>query len=182
MELGFDLKRLNLEDIKSKIKLDQNTAVIISVVIFIATFLIWKQFIYRVEKEESDKLSLEMQKVEFRNEVGKLKSVLESYEGKIPRINDVSWLLDKVVEIADKAHIRLTFFEPMGSENYDKYTRVAVRIKIFTTFHDLGIFIGMIESSNRFIRINGIKVSNGIKSNAAEAELIISALVLKVNR
>lgn len=187
MELGFDLKKLGLDklgldQLKSKLKLDQNTTIVISLAIVVIVFFIWKQFIFRIEKIESDKLSQEIKRAEFRNEVGRLKDVLTSYESKIPRISDVSWLLDKVVEIADKAQIRLTFFEPMSSETYDRYTKVAVRIRAFTTFHGLGVFIGMIESSNRFIRIDGIKVKNDIKSNVAETELVISALVLKEGR
>ncbi len=187
MELGFDLRKLGLDklgldQLRSKLKLDQNTTLVMSIVIFIIVFFVWKQFIFRIEKIESDKLNQEIKRAEFRNEVGRLKDVLTSYETKIPRISDVSWLLDKVVEIADRAHIRLTFFEPMQNEAYDRYTKVAVRIRAFATFHELGIFIGMIESSNRFIRIDGIKVKNDIKTNVAEAELVISALVAKENR
>lgn len=184
MELSFDLKKLGLDklglgQLKSKLKLDQNTTVIISIVIFIIVFFIWKQFIFKIEKIESDKLNQAIKRTEFRNEVGRLKDVLTSYEAKIPRISDVSWLLDKVVEIADRAHIKLTFFEPMSNESYDRYTKVAVRIRTFTTFHELGIFIGMIESSDRFIRIDAIKVRNDIRTNIAEAELVVSALVIK---
>ncbi|MBM3253884.1 MAG: hypothetical protein FJZ16_06515 [Candidatus Omnitrophica bacterium] len=185
MELGLKkigLDKLGLDQLRSKLKLDQNTTVVISIVMFVVAFFIWKQFIFRVEKLESDKLNQEIKKTEFRNEVGRLDEVLATYESKIPRISDVSWLLDRVVGIADKAHIRLTFFEPMSSETYDKYTKVAVRIRVFATYHELGILIGMIESTNRFIRIDGIKVKNDIKTNVAEAELVISALVIKEGR
>ena len=36
----------------------------------------------------------------------------------------------------------------------------------------------MIESANRFMRIDGIKVRNDVKTGAGESELLISALVI----
>ncbi len=182
MELGFDPKKildnLKLDDLKSKIKLDQNTTVMISVVIIALTVAIWWNFIKRIEVTESKNLQEEIESAEFRNEVGRVQSVLDEYESKIPRVSDVSWLLDRVVEVADMAQIRLTFFEPQAKEQFDKYARISVRIKAFTTYHDLGVFIGMIESANRFMRIDGIKVRNDVKTGAGESELLISALVI----
>ncbi|MFH0839152.1 MAG: type 4a pilus biogenesis protein PilO [Candidatus Omnitrophota bacterium] len=177
IELGFDLKKLNLGDLKSKLKLDQSTTIVISIVLFSVVFLIWKQFIFRIEKMESDKLVQEMERIEFRNDVGNLNDVILSYEAKMPRVSDVSWLLNKVVEIADKAQIRLTFFEPLPSEALDRYAKVAVRVKTSITYHDLGRFVSMIESADRFIKIDGINMKNDMKTNIIETELIISALV-----
>ncbi|MBI3324218.1 MAG: type 4a pilus biogenesis protein PilO [Candidatus Omnitrophica bacterium] len=108
----------------------------------------------------------EQQTQELRLQVAKLLDEVEQFRRRLSPEPESSWLVGQVGKLAEQAKIELTSIAPQPSKAIQEFTRLAVLIQFSTSYHELGNFLSMIESSPAFIRVEELSMANDYHSVA----------------
>jgi type IV pilus assembly protein PilO len=134
-------------------------SVVISVILLA---LIIGNNLYQFQKRKIAYLKTEIKKEESKNrlvrEIVLLNKKIGSYEKRLPRQRDVSWLMRKVTQLAKDAQVKIISLKPQAIDRQVGYVRIPLEIKLNCSYHELGGFLSNIESSPEFIRINSLQL------------------------
>lgn len=140
----------------------QNKLIIVSAIIIIALITIGSFFIYMPFSEKTGSLRSEILRERDKNLlIGRIRAIgkhLKVYEKRVPQDASVSWLLGTVSDIASKERIEISSITPGAPEDYGLYTKLYVIMDIASTYSQLGRFVSMVESSEKFLRIEGMDI------------------------
>jgi Tfp pilus assembly protein PilO len=172
-----------------------NKFVIVSIVIIVSILLIGAIFIYKPFNDETKSLRAEILKERDKNIlIGKIRAIskhLKVYDKRIPEQEGVSWLLGEVSSMASKEHIEIPYIKPGNPEDYGLYTKLFVVVDIASTYNQLGRFVAMIESSEKFLKIESLNIkrmdldekfekgSTKFKAFDIKGNIVISTVVSK---
>lgn len=166
------------------------SAVIMALVLAISAIFIYVPFSYKNKSLRTDILK-ERDKNILIGKIKALNKHIKVYDKRIPVSGSVSWLLGEVSNMALKEHVEVSSKKPGNPEDYGLYTKLFVIIEVASTYNQLGKFIAMIESSEKFLKIESINIkridldgkfekgSGKFKAFDIKADIVISAIAKK---
>jgi Tfp pilus assembly protein PilO len=91
--------------------------------------------------------------------VDKLTKKLEDYEKVISKSKDESWLITEVSSLANKAKVRVLSVEPLKKSVIKAYDNISIQVDLLCSYHDLGKFVSLLESSKELLRIAKLEIT-----------------------
>ena len=114
----------------------------------------------------------------MQGEVAALLAQIERYRHRLPTDVDPSWLAQEVVSVAKKLDVQLTSITQEPPQPLERYTRLAVNLKLTTSYHQLGAFLDEIERSPRFIHVDRLSVDRSDGDEKGVVLVTLSTVVL----
>ncbi|MFX0211381.1 MAG: type 4a pilus biogenesis protein PilO, partial [Candidatus Hodarchaeota archaeon] len=110
---------------------------------------------------------------------------LDYYERSLPSEKEIPAVLEYVSAAAKELNVRITEIRPIGQDK-DKgkaptiYYKAPILLKAECGYHQLGRFLNKLESADRFMKIDDIKIeTNSRTSDIHNVELIVVTYVMK---
>jgi len=182
---------------KTKKKEDRTYSklVIVSAAMAVLVLVISAIFIYMPFDDKTKSLRIEILKERDKNVlIGKIRAIgkhLKIYNKRIPEQGGVSWLLGEVSNMASKEHIEIPSIKPGNPEDHGLYTKLFVIVDIACTYDQLGRFVAIIESSEKFLKVESLDIkrmdseekfekgSGKFKAFDIKGNIVISTIVSK---
>lgn len=98
--------------------------------------------------------------------VAELLHQIEQYRKRLPEEPDPSWLVRQVVALAEQSGVQLTTISQEPPQRFEQFTRLAVRVQITATYHQLGTFLDHIERAPQYLRVEQLEVSRSRSGQA----------------
>jgi len=166
------------------------SAIVVIVTIVVAVAVIYLPFLNKTKSLRSQILTERDRNVL----IGKIRALgkhLKVYKKRIPEQRDVSWLLREVSDMATKEEIEISSIKPGIPEDRGLYTKLFVTMDTISTFHQLGKFVSIVESSEHFLRVDNIFIKRldldedfsedkaKFESFDVKAHIVVSTIILK---
>ena len=113
---------------------------------------------------------------EMQAEVSALLRQVERYRTRLPEAPDPSVLLRDVVELAQRSGVQLTNVMRETPQELAKFTVLRVNLQLDATYHQLGAFLDALERSDRFMRVERLRVARAEPDQPASVNLAVSTL------
>lgn len=151
---------------------------IITLAILIGYNGIYKGNLNKIELVKTQ-INKEKKKNEILTKIFFLNNRLKKYQKRsFPEI-EITRLIDKISELAEKVGIEITNFNPKPSINRGQYIELPLEIPMRCEYHQLGKLLSLIESNQEFIRINRLVAEKSVISGQKES--VSLKIVLTVN-
>ena len=183
-----------MPDKKAKDKKKPDKIVILSAIVGVVTLAIGVIFIYMPFSSKSKSLKVEVLHEKNRNLViGKIRAIgkhMKVYNKRVPKNRGITWLLNKVSEMAKEQQIEVVSVKPGSPEGMAMYTKLYVTMDTYSSYDQLGKFISVVESSEQFLRVEDIKMqrldveegfdkeTSSFKPSDIKGYIVISAVIL----
>jgi Tfp pilus assembly protein PilO len=181
--MKFDIKNLDLANVKNLKKEDLLRNKVLLIGIAMAVFSVWYGYnkIYipiknAINSMKSD-LSQEGVNADILKRLVALDEQLGRYQKVFARGADVPWLVDRISSAAVASGLTVASLEskPLVRKKQFFYSRA--NLTATGTFHQLGDFVSKLESSKEFIKIEKLVFKK--QKGLIEAQMAISAYFLK---
>ncbi len=166
-----------------EIKLTTITCILIFIlVIFLGYNYFYVPQVELLEKKKSQFWE-EIEKNEIAYEIYSLKKKIDKYTEHFPKSNESSDFISKVTDKVRKSRVELLSIAPLKSEKLSRYYVMPVELKIRDSYHALGEFISLLESSTYYMRINHLSMMPLLKGeeNVSRENNVINNIDLKIN-
>ena len=160
--------------------------VIISLAVFLAAISSYIRVSSASYKRLAGKLKGELALAGQKQELWKLESTLPMINKAFSGRRDASGFISKIEDMARQSKITLTSIEPQTAQRQPLYERVPLKLSAVCNYNALGNFIGRLEGSKEFIRIDKLNLApiaqeankKGEGPTEAKLEMFISAIYL----
>ena len=122
----------------------------------------------------------------FKERISQLKEKINYYEKKLPGEKEIPTILKYLSEAAKKMDVRITEIKPLKLEQEKSkdaklfYYETPILLNAECGYHQLGRFLSKLESADRFMKIDDIKiVASPHKANIHHVRLTVLTYVMK---
>jgi Tfp pilus assembly protein PilO len=120
----------------------------------------------------------EQKKQQTESEVALLLQQLQQYRDRLPQEPDPSWLAREVVPLAEKAGVQLATIHQETPQESEQSIRLSITLQFAAPYHRLGAFLDDIERSERFIRVERVRISEGKADEPPKVEVTLETFYL----
>ncbi len=102
----------------------------------------------------------------FNARISRLHKKLDYYEKKLPGAKEIHTVLGYLSDAAKEMDVRLTEIKPIEQDRTATpplHYRVPILLKAECGYHQLGRFLNKLESADRFMKINDIKMAASLR-------------------
>lgn len=111
----------------------------------------------------------------LREQVAGALSEVERLRKHLPQELDTGWLGREVNRLAEEAGIQLASITPQSPRKLEAATVLTVTLRLTTSYHRLGKFVGMLESAPTFLQVNEAILTRNA-DGMADVQLTVSTL------
>ena len=105
---------------------------------------------------------------------------IEQYRKQLPEEPDASWLAQEAVTLAEQSGVQLTTISQEPPQRFDAFTRLAVKLQVTASYHQLGAFLDQLERSNHFIRVDRVEIPPGRDASHQTQDMNVTLSTLYV--
>ena len=148
----------------------------------VVTALLGYNIVYIPQERQLNEIRGQVREERIRQEtaagVAASLNQLEQYRTRLPNEPDPSWLVGEVAALAEASGVQLTTISQEPPQQFESFTRLAVKLQVTASFHQVGTFLDHLERSNRFIRVERVDIgqAQGLDAQAAAVEMVVSTL------
>lgn len=139
------------------------TNIILATLIFIS-FLLIGHNIYTRQIDKMDetraRLEIERRKNEICARIRKIQLEMQKYKDRIPVGRDIPWIVSEITSIARRANLDIHIIEPRPIKKRRFHAILPVTLKVAGSYHQLGRFVSKLESSEKFIKVDEMKLQS----------------------
>lgn len=136
-------------------------------------YLNYQQGVSRIQ----DDFKRHQQTQEFRMTLAESLQEVEAIRVQLAPEATSEWLLDHVNDLAREAGIEITSATPYPPRQLDRFVQPSVALQLITSYHRLGKFLSIVESSSPFVRVDELSVMrSGDTEHPALVRLTLSTL------
>ena len=125
-----------------------------------ATLLIGYNFVHKPQQRQLDLVRAQVAAEQARQEtaatVAAVLHQIDQYRKQLPDEPDPSWLAQEAMKLAEQSGVQLTTINQEPPQRFEAFTRLAVRLQVTASYHQLGTFLDRLERSSRFIRVEEV--------------------------
>jgi Tfp pilus assembly protein PilO len=103
-------------------------------------------------KEENAKDSLV-------KEIIKSNQPLQAYLRRLSPTSDSAWMVKDFYSMANSAEVKILSVDPQGKQEREGFIFIPATLRLNCTYHNLGKFLSLVESSQTFLKVNNLQVS-----------------------
>ncbi len=153
-------------------------ALLAGVTIFVLILVWGGRFIYEKSNTRLKKLKIQRQRVRLENKVGVKLDELSKIRKKMTVIQESSRFLAEVAKIAGQLNLKLKAISALPREKRNDFIKLSVSLEVDTTYHELGLFVSKIESSDVFMSIDKLELNSVVTAENAESPQILAKLII----
>lgn len=112
----------------------------------------------------------EQRKITLQRDIADREALLGAYRERLSTTADTDWLINQSALLAARAGIQFKTVKPDPPSAERGYTRLAVTVESLATYHELGRFVGHVESAQPFIRVERVKIGAASATDEAAAD------------
>jgi len=150
---------INIEPLLQQIQNRKPVVIVVPLVLglFVGGVLVVKPGLTRLGGVKAEIASLQ-QKISTFNFVRESESKLGAYKNRFSK--DQTWLIDQINSIAEQSGLSILSSLPEGSGRVgDFLVRNPVRIEAEAGYHQLGSFVGQLESLDAYVKIFSLEIN-----------------------
>ncbi len=110
--------------------------------------------------------------------ISQLQESIQQYEERMPSIEDTSWLVDLVTQLADERWLQLRSVEPQPPQDRGLYVKLGVKVGARCTYHALGDFVSDLENHQKFLAIEHCQIEMKDQKAATAEEPVVETQLL----
>ena len=171
---GITMKRIIPPDMQKYAAIG---AVVFLVVLFFTGRMMQEQTMLRIKD-----LQKQSKRVQLENEVGRQLNELKKVRDKVKSERESSKFLAEVAKLAGQMNLKLVSIAALPLEKYSDFMKLAVNLELDTTYHELGVFVSMIENAELFMFVGKLDITAQEKAeqltSRVTARLVISTLFM----
>lgn len=140
----------------------KNKTALLSIAIFLVACLVGHNFIYKPGTKKDSSIRLE---ISTQEEVNRLLSEIQQLQQNVLSLQqrqaaepNTDWLLSSITKIAKECDVKISSIQPKSSVPKGRYAIVTCQLSTESTYNRLGEFIGKLESSKEFIKVDSLNV------------------------
>jgi len=130
--------------------------------------------------------TLSTDKEKLLREVNEIEARINYYENRLPSDTDIPNVLEELIKLSKKNDITFISIEPqeiqkilIDEQEGTSFLEIPISLSLKAGYHEFAKFINDAESSNRFMAVNNIKVTNDVNYiEKHNIKLTISAFAL----
>ena len=156
---------------------DKRTLLLVTIGIVVIWLVVSQRMVIAPQQRRLDgihkALQEEQELLRVQQAIAKNWPVVKQYQMRLPDVSSPDWLMREVARLAEQAHVQLRSIEPELSRPYERgATRMTVRVQLESNYHDVGMFLSLLESSPKYIHVEEIDMrpSKGLSEISAEAD------------
>ena len=111
-----------------------------------------------------------------QTEVAAYLQQIERYRKRLPPEPDPAWLVRELVDLAKEPGVQLTSISQDEPQSLGQFTRLAVRLQLSATYHQLGSFLDAVERSDHFMRVDRLDIQQQGSTDRPAIQLTFSTL------
>jgi len=134
--------------------------------------------IQKARSELAQTRSIANSKEQLIDAIGELKGSIDYYAMRIPSEKGMSWLLIELSKIARATGVKYSTITPLPIQKVDAYLKIPIKIEIQSSYHNLGRYLNMIETSKRFISVDNITITSTANPLKHQVTLLVSTFML----
>jgi type IV pilus assembly protein PilO len=122
----------------------------------------WQRVHAPVEARRSQltvQLASEREAQAVREQVAKLLGEIDQFRKRLAPEPETAWLVGEVGKLAKDAKIELASIAPQQQKLIQEFTHLSVIVQFSSSYHDLGKFLSVLESSRSFIRVDELSMT-----------------------
>ncbi|HYU15942.1 MAG TPA: type 4a pilus biogenesis protein PilO [Candidatus Acidoferrum sp.] len=119
-----------------------------------------------LQSEVTQSRALAANLARFRQEALVLRSRLESARERLPNEREVTVLYRSVSDLAFRAGLAMSTFQPREPQTKDYYTEIPITITAEASYHDIGRFFERLAQLPRIVNISDVRFSGITKPGA----------------
>ena len=135
---------------------------------------------YRTYKNREETLSAQGNFARIRDELrdihGQLSAKLAAISSGMGNPQDLSALLQMLIDRAKAADIRFVKMQPQSESTHADYIQYPVLLEMETTYHSLGQFVVALESMPHVVKIDRLAITAGA-SGKIDAKLLVTCFL-----
>jgi Tfp pilus assembly protein PilO len=121
-------------------------------------------------------IAAEQANQEMQAEVSALLTQVERYRKRLPEEPDPSVLLRDVMALVQQSGVQLTSVMREAPQELSQFTLLRVNLQVDASYHQIGAFLDALERSDRFMRVERLKVTRIEPHEPASVNLVLSTL------
>ncbi len=144
-------------------KFDLKTNIILATLIFISFLLIGHNVYTRqIDKidETQARLETEQRKTEIHTRIMKIQLEMQKYKDRIPVGRDIPWIVSEITSVARRANLDIHIIEPQPIKKRRFHAILPITLRVTGSYHQLGRFVSKLESSEKFIKVDEMKLQS----------------------
>lgn len=121
------------------------------------------------KKEEAEK------QVVLKN-IAELENKALAYRARLAKSKEVSWFVETLSRASEKAGVRIDSISSPASQGVGRYEKISLRLNAVCGYHELGDFVGQIESDERLMKVSemALEKKKGGAADGLDATLVVS--------
>jgi len=123
--------------------------------------------------EVTKQLAAERETHRVREQVAGLLRETEEFRKRLAPEPDSAWLVREVGKLAEAAQIELTSIAPQSPKPVQEFTGLAVAVQFSSSYHELGRFLSVIESSYAFIRVDELSIAKDLREHDPDGRPLV---------
>ncbi|MBI4845351.1 MAG: type 4a pilus biogenesis protein PilO [Candidatus Omnitrophica bacterium] len=164
--------------IKKIIPREIQQSLILAIAIFVFLLFWGGKFIYGKSIVRLKKYSDERKRLKLENEVGNKLNQLIKIREEMKVVTESSRFLSEVAKLAGQMNMKLSSIAALPADKRKELVSLGVSLELDTTYHELGLFISKVESSDLFMSVQKMEIVSNLQKENAEKPRIIAKLVL----
>ncbi len=166
----------------------QRKDIIIFVLLLVLAFFIGYNVIYKSRLNKINSIGSQIEEEEKKNEALKIIAVLErrlqAYQKRSFSTTEITQLVDKISELAERVGIEIETFNPKQAISRKEYIELSLEVPLRCNYHKLGKLLSLIESNQELIWVKRLNIQKPAISGPTEAgisriDLTVNGLYLK---
>ncbi len=117
----------------------------------------------------------EQQTQDVRAQLADSLEAIERLRRRLPQVPEPEALMNEVSRLAQDSGIELTSIQPENPAPFNDFTRLAVSLQFISSYHRLGTFLGAIESSPMFLKVEDLDVV-ALGDGSSQIHVVITTL------
>ncbi len=170
------------------LNITQRKDTMIFVLLLVLAFFIGYNVIYKSRLNKINSIGSQIEEEEKKNEALEIIAVLErrlqAYQKRSFSTTEITQLVDKISELAERAGIEIETFNPKQAISRKEYIELSLEVLLRCNYHKLGKLLSLIESNQELIWVKRLNIQKPADSGPTEARiprinLAVSGLYLK---
>jgi Tfp pilus assembly protein PilO len=151
---------------------------VIATVVFCFFLFIGANWLHKRHNAAMQDVLAQRRRVELENKVANQLHKLKQIRENITVINESSRFLAEIAKIAGQLNMKITSISAIPIEKRPEFIQLGVSLEIDTTYHEVGLFVSKLESSEVFITVERLEISSNLSKENAKNPKVMAKMLL----
>jgi Tfp pilus assembly protein PilO len=170
--------------IKKLIPHEVQQTLVVGIVVILGFLYGGGSILYKNSSKEMRQYKQKRERVIVENRIGQQLSSLQKMRQEMAALTESSRFLAEIAKLSAQLNLKLKSISAIPVEKRPEYIRLGVSLEIDTDYHELGIFVSKLESSDLLINIDKLEVllpsnnKDALLASRIDAKMVVTTIAL----